>query len=55
MNNEDGNIVQNIPGHFNIDTGLWEYESLSNHTPKDMMHPDNVNLTMERNDFVKST
>ena len=54
MNNEDGNIVQNIPGHFNIDTGLWEYESLSNHTPKDMMHPDNVNSTMERNDFVKS-
>ena len=22
VNNEDRNIVQNIPGHFNIDTGL---------------------------------
>ena len=22
VNNEDGNIVQNIPGHFNINTGL---------------------------------
>ena len=31
VNNEDRNIVQNIPGHFNIDTGLWEYESLSKH------------------------
>ena len=54
VNNEDGNIVQNIPGHFNINTGLWEYESLSKHTPKDMMHPQNVNSTMQRNDFVKS-
>ena len=35
VNNEGGNIAQNIPGHFNINTGLWEYESLS----KDMMHP----------------
>ena len=42
VNNEDGNIVQNIPGHFNINTGLWEYESLSKHTQKDMMHPQNV-------------
>ena len=32
VNNEDGNIAQNIPGHFNINTGLWEYESLSKHT-----------------------
>ena len=54
VNNEDGNIVQNIPGHFNINLGLWEYESLSKHTPKDMMHPQNVNSTMQRNDFVKS-
>ena len=54
VNNEDGNIVQNIPGHFNINTGLWEYKSLSKHTPKDMMHPQNVNSTMQRNDFVKS-
>ena len=54
VNNEDGNIVQNIPGHFNINTGLWEYESLSKHTQKDMMHPQNVNSTMQRNDFVKS-
>ena len=38
----------------NINTGLWEYESLSKHTPKDMMHPQNVNSTMQRNDFVKS-
>ena len=22
VNNEDGNIAQNIPGHFNINTGL---------------------------------
>ena len=61
VNNEDGNIVQNIPDHFNINTGLWEYKSLSKHykslskhTPKDMMHPQNVNSTMQRNDFVKS-
>ena len=54
VNNEDGNIVQNIPGLSNINTGLWEYKSLSKHTPKDMMHPQNVNSTMQRNDFVKS-
>ena len=54
LNNEDGNIAQNIPGHFNINTGLWEYKSLSKHTPKDMMHSQNVNSTMQRNDFVKS-
>ena len=36
VNNEDGNIAQNIPGHFNINTGLWEYKSLSKHTPKDL-------------------
>ena len=54
VNNEDGNIAQNIPGHFNINTGPWEYESLSKHTQKDMMHPQNVNSTMQRNDFVKS-
>ena len=54
VNNEDENIVQNISGHFNINTGLWEYKSLSKHTPKDMMHPQNVNSTMQRNDFVKS-
>ena len=54
VNNEDGNIAQNIPSHFNINTGLWEYESLSKRTPKDMMHPQNVNSTMQRNDFVKS-
>ena len=54
VNNEDGNIAQNIPGHFNINTGLREYESLSKHTTKDMMHPHNVNSTMQRNDFVKS-
>ena len=54
VNNEDGNITQNIPGHFNVNTGLWEYESLSKHTPKDMMDPQNVNCTMQRNDFVMS-
>ena len=54
VNNEDGNIAQNIPGHFNVNTGLWEYESLSKHTPKDMMDPQNVNCTMQRNDFVTS-
>ena len=54
VNNEDGNIKQNIPGHFNINTGLWEYKSLSKHTPKDLMYPQNVNSTMQRNDFVKS-
>ena len=54
VNNEDGNIALNIPGHFNINTGLWEYESLSKHTPKDMIYPQNVNSTMQRNDFVKS-
>ena len=51
VNNEDGNIAQNIPDHFNINTGLW---ALSKHTPKDMMHPQNVNSTMHRNDFVES-
>ena len=54
VNNEDGNIAQNIPGHFNINTDLWECKSLSKHTPKDMMHAQNVNSTMQRNDFVKS-
>ena len=54
VNNEDGNIVQNILGHFNSNTGLWEYKSLYKHTPKDMMHLKNVNSTMQRNDFVKS-
>ena len=54
VNNEDGNIAQNIPGHFNVNTGLWEYESLSKHTPKDMTDPQNVNCTMQRNDFVMS-
>ena len=57
VNNEDGdgNIAQNIPGHFNINTGLWEYESLSKHTPKDMMHPQNVNSTMQRNGLNPKT
>ena len=54
VNNEDGNIVQNIPGHFNVNTGLWEYESLSKYNPKDMMDPQNVNCIMQRNDFVTS-
>ena len=37
-----------------ISTHVCGNESLSKHTPKDMMHPQNVNSTMQRNDLVNS-
>ena len=37
-----------------MDTGLWEYKSLSQHKPKEMYDPILVNNTQGRNDFICS-
>ena len=50
----NGNIQRDVKGHFNIQTGLWEYTSLSTHKPKDMMDPTLVHSTQKRNDFINS-
>ena len=54
QNYEDTNIAKAVSGHFNMDTGLWEYKSLSQHKPKEMYDPILVNNTQGRNDFIRS-
>ena len=54
QNYEDTNIGKAVSGHFNMDTGLWEYKSLSQHKPKEMYDPLLVNNTQQRNDFIRS-
>ena len=54
QNYVDTNIGKAVSGHFNMDTGLWEYKSLSQHKPKEMYDPLLVNNTQQRNDFIRS-
>ena len=51
LNLEDAGIADNISGHFNTDTGLWEYPSSSKHIPKEMMDPNLVHHTQKRNEL----
>ena len=54
VNNEDANLPKNIKGHFDVSSGLWKYPSLSTQKPKEMMDPEIVNATQQRNDYITS-
>ena len=54
VNEEDANIHPNLSGKFNIESGLWEYPALSQQKPREMMDPDLVNFTLERNEMIAS-
>ena len=54
VNNEDANLPKNIKGHFDVSSGLWKYPALSTQKPKEMMDPEIVNATQQRNDYITS-
>ena len=55
VNNEDENINVCESGNFNIETGLWNFRSLSKHISFDnMMDPGLIFATQNRNDIVTS-
>ena len=54
VNNEDANLPKNIKGLFDVSSGLWKYPSLSTQKPKEMMDPEIVNATQQRNDYITS-
>ena len=51
-NTEDSILKKSLPGNFNKETGLWEYKSLSTHKPYEMMDPQLVKHTQERNSII---
>ena len=54
VNQDDINIGNQVSGKFNIQTGLWDYPALSKHKPKDMMDPELVNATLQRNELISA-
>ena len=53
-NVEDFGIKNSLSSSFNKETGLWEYKSLSNHKPYEMMSDELIKFTNERNEIVCS-
>ena len=54
VNQDDINIGNQVSGKFNLQTGLWDYPTLSKHKPKDMMDPELVNATLQRNELISA-
>ena len=54
VNQDDINIGNQVSGKFNIQTGLWDYPALSKHKPKEMMDPEMVNATLQRNELISA-
>lgn len=50
VNNDDLNIAQTVNGNFDTVTGLWNFKSLTDHKPKQMMDPILVECTRRRNE-----
>ena len=54
VNDLDINLRPENPGHFNNETGLWSFKSLSKHKPHEEDSLELIHATQERNDYVNS-
>ena len=53
LNFLDADQIPQLNGHFNSNTGLWEYKALSGHKPKEMLDISLIKSTEKRNGYVK--
>ena len=55
INIQDIDITTKLTGKFNVETGLWDYQSLSHHKPSEMMDTKLIKNTEDRNKYITST